>query len=126
MFGIPPGWRGARLPEDRDGARSRPPQKRCTGPTFPTNPVWNSFINLSAWRRARQKSDAQGCALVFLVFMGYAALHGNGEFGARTRSPVVNRGSRNPPGVIATTCRGSLRQRTVGVRADWEASANRA
>src|SRR5690606_40819780 len=53
-WGIPPGWSGARRPENRVTARSNDPQKRWTGLTFPTNE-----IGRASWRE-RGESGAGG------------------------------------------------------------------
>jgi hypothetical protein len=45
--GTPPGWRGAVRPEKRVTARSKLPQKKCTGLALPKKPVRNLWTNLA-------------------------------------------------------------------------------
>src|SRR5262245_51638444 len=53
--GTPPGWSGARRPEKRVTARSKPPQKKWTGLTLPRKLLRKSLNTRSAWTSARQK-----------------------------------------------------------------------
>ena len=52
-LGTPPGWSGARRPENRVTARSNDPQNRWTGLTLPRNEVRNEektrSMRSSAW-----------------------------------------------------------------------------
>ena len=46
---MPPAvWRGAGLPENRVTARSKAPQKKCTGLALPRNPARNRLSTRSA------------------------------------------------------------------------------
>src|SRR5882672_928194 len=53
-----PGRSGARLPEKRVTARSKLPQKKCTGLHFPTKPARNSWKTFSHTTRILQKRCA--------------------------------------------------------------------
>src|SRR5918912_896699 len=57
MFGAP-GCRGAGRPEKRVTARSKLPQKKCTGLTLPMKRARNALSTRSAWRSTRQKRCA--------------------------------------------------------------------
>src|ERR1700721_1704635 len=50
-----PGRSGARRPEKRVTARSKLPQKKCTGLALPMNPERNLWKTASTERRMRQK-----------------------------------------------------------------------
>lgn len=54
QFGIPPGWGGASLPENRVVARSRAPQKRWTGLDLPTKRDRNTSSTRSVSTSIRQ------------------------------------------------------------------------
>src|ERR687892_283479 len=51
---MPPGCGGASRPEKRVTARSKLPQKKCTGLDLPRKPVRNSLNTRSACTSARQ------------------------------------------------------------------------
>ena len=61
---------GARRPEKRVTARSKLPQKKCTGLALPTKPVRNCLNTRSIWTRACQKrwADPRVIGLVGAVF----------------------------------------------------------
>src|SRR2546427_12753980 len=57
-LGRPPGWRGARRPENRVWARSKLPHQKWTGLVLPTNRLRNTSRTRLIWQRSCQHARA--------------------------------------------------------------------